>query len=84
MIHGEGVTSYLTILSQVKDELAVISVTILDSDIVRISLKGYTEEWKPFIKGIIAKDKLSYWNRLSEDFIQEELQDKNLHPKKRA
>lgn len=45
MIQGEGVTSYLMRSSQVKDELVVIGVTILDSDMVRIALKGFTEEW---------------------------------------
>jgi len=58
MIKGESVTSYLTRLSQVKDELAAICVTISDVDMVRISLKGFIEEWKPFIKGIVAREKL--------------------------
>lgn len=55
MIQGDRVTSYLMRLSQVKDELATIGVTISDSNMVRISLKGFTEEWKPFIKGIISR-----------------------------
>ena len=83
MIQGEGVTSYLTRLSQVKDELVAISVTISDCDIVRIALKGFIEEWKPFIKGIVSREKLLDWNRLWDDFIQEELRDKDLRSKKR-
>jgi len=55
MMQG-GVTSYMTRLSQVKDELDTIGVTILDFDMVRIALKGFTEEYKPFIKGIIARE----------------------------
>ena len=39
-IKGESVTSYLTRLSQVKDELAAISVSTSDEDMVRIALKG--------------------------------------------
>jgi len=39
-------------------------------------------EWKPFIKGIVSRNKLRDWNRLWDDFIQEELRDKDLHPKK--
>ena len=58
MIKGEGMSSYLMRLSQVKDDLATVSVTISDGDMVRIALKGFTEEWKPFIKGIIAREKL--------------------------
>eukprot|EP00253_Pinus_taeda_P001608 PITA_01608 len=44
MINGEGVTSYLTRLSQVKDELVVVGVTISNGDMVRIALKGFIEE----------------------------------------
>ena len=51
---------------------------------MRIALKGFTPEWKPFIKGIVARDKLPHWNRLWDDFIQEELRDEDLHLKKRA
>jgi len=58
MIKGESVTLYMTRLYQVKDELATIDVTVLDGDMVRVALNGFTEEWKPFIKGIISKEKL--------------------------
>ena len=84
MIKGESVTSYLTRLYQVKDELAAIGVTISDGDMVRIALKGFTEEWKPFIKGIVAREKLPDWDRLSDDFIQEELRDEDLQLKQKA
>ena len=60
MIKGEGVTSYLTRLSQVRDELAAVGVKISHGDMVRIAFKGFTEEWKPFIKGIVAREKLLY------------------------
>jgi len=73
MIKGEGETSYLTRLSKVKYELATIGVTISDGDMLRIALKGFIKEWKPFIKGIVAKEKLLDWNRLWDNFIQEEL-----------
>ena len=56
MMQGEGVTSYLTRLSQVQDELTAIGVTIANFDMVRIALKGFTKEWKPFIKAIIARE----------------------------
>jgi len=58
MIQGEGVTSYLTRLSRVRDELDVFSLTISNSYMVRIDLKEFTKEWNPFIKGIIAREKL--------------------------
>ena len=58
MIQGERVTSYLTRLSHDQDDLAAIGETISNFEMVRISLKGFTPEWKSFIKGIIARDKL--------------------------
>jgi len=64
MIKGESMTSYLTRLSQVKDELATTSVSTSNGDMVRIALKWFTEDCNPFIKGIIAKEKLLDWDRL--------------------
>lgn len=51
---------------------------------LRISLKGLTKEWKPFIKCINTREKLPYYDRLWDDFIREELQDKDLHPKNKS
>jgi len=84
MIMGEGTNSYLTRISQVRDELIVVGVKVLDAYMGRIALKGFTEEWKPFIKGIVSREKLPDWNRLWDDFIQEDLRDKDLHPSKKV
>ena len=73
MIKGEGVTPYLTRLSQVIDELVVVGMTISDGDMVRIALKGFTKEWKPFIKRIVSREKFPDSNRLWDKFIQDEL-----------
>jgi len=73
MMKGEGETSYLTRSPQVEDEFAAISETILDFEMVCIPLKGFTPQWKLFIKGIILREKLQYWNRLWDDFTKEEL-----------
>ena len=58
MIKGESMTLYLMRWSRDKDEFVTIGVTISNGDMVRIALKGFTEEWKPFIKGIVAREKL--------------------------
>jgi hypothetical protein len=41
---GESVSSYLTQVSQVKDELAAVGEVISDSKLVRLALKGFTKE----------------------------------------
>jgi hypothetical protein len=46
----ESVSSYLTRVAQVKDELAVVGEVITDFDLVRIALNGFTKEWEVFVK----------------------------------
>lgn len=47
-------------------------------------MKWLIEEWNPFIKGIVAREKLPDWNRLWDDFIKEELPDEDLLKKKKT
>jgi hypothetical protein len=42
-------------------------------DLVRMTLKGFLEPWKSFIKGVVSCEKLPDWNCLWDEFIQEEL-----------
>jgi hypothetical protein len=41
---GESVSSYLTQVAQVKDELVAVGEVISDSKLVRLALKGFTKE----------------------------------------
>jgi hypothetical protein len=79
MTGSDTVTTYLTRIRQVRDELAAIGETVDDSELVRTTLKGFTKEWTPFIKGIVAREKLPDWSRLWDDFVQEELRDEELN-----
>ena len=58
MAKGEGATSFLTWVAQVKDELAAVGEVISDSELVRIALKGFTKEWKVFVKCVVARENL--------------------------
>ena len=75
MTKDESVISYLTRVAQVKDELAVVGKTVLDSELVRIALKGFTKKWEVFVKCIVGRGKLQDWSRLWDDFIQEEIRE---------
>ena len=75
MKNDEGVASYLTRVTQVKDELAIVGETIPDSKLVRIALKGFTKKWEVFVKCIVGKETLPSWSRLWDDFTQDEIQD---------
>jgi hypothetical protein len=49
MGNEESVSSYLTRVAQVKDELVAVGEVISDSELVRITLKGFTKEWEVFV-----------------------------------
>jgi hypothetical protein len=69
----ESVSSYLTRVAQVKDELTVVGEVISDSELVRIALNGFTKYWEVFVKCVVGHDNLPDWSRLWDDFTQEEI-----------
>ena len=71
MTKHESVTSYLTQVAQVKDELATVGETVSNSELVRIALKGFTKKWEDFVKCIVGRVKLPDWSILWDDFTRE-------------
>jgi hypothetical protein len=69
----ESVSSYLTRVAQVRDELAVVGEVISYSELVRIALNGFTKEWEFFVKCVVGREYLPNWSRLWDDFTQEEI-----------
>jgi hypothetical protein len=72
MTKAENVVTYLTRLTQVRDELGAVGEAIVDSDLVRTALNGVSKQWVVFVEGIVAREKLPGWERLWDDFVQEE------------
>ena len=72
---GESVSSYLTWVAQVKDELAAVGEVISDLELVRIALKGFTKEWEVFVKCVVGREHLLDWSRLWDDFTQEKIEE---------
>jgi hypothetical protein len=70
---GETVSSYLTWVAQVKDEMDAVREVISDSELVRITLKDFTKEWEVFMKCVVGRGNLPYWSKLWDDFTQEEI-----------
>jgi hypothetical protein len=62
----------------VKYKLVVVGEVISDLELVRISLKGFTKEWKVFVKCLVGPERLPYWSRLWDDFTQEEIREGSL------
>lgn len=45
-------TPYLTIIQNVRDQLAVVGKRLEDTELVRIALNGFTREWAMFVQRI--------------------------------
>jgi hypothetical protein len=72
MTKTENVVTYLTRLTQVRDELEAVEEAIADSELVRTALNGVFKQWVDFVEGIVARENLPKWERLWDDFVQEE------------
>ena len=44
---------------------------------MNVALNGIIKSWEPFVKGVCAQKKLPNWERLWDDYIQEEAWDES-------
>jgi hypothetical protein len=56
MTNSKKVTSYLTRIQQVRAEL--VGNDVADTDLVRMTHTGFSEQWKLLIKGFVPREKL--------------------------
>ena len=73
MATGESVTTYLTRVSYVRDELVIAGETVDNAELIRVALNGFSKSWETFVQGIVARENMPSWERLWDDFVQEEL-----------
>jgi hypothetical protein len=45
-------------VAQVKDEMVVVEEVVMDSELVRIALNGFTKEWEVFVKCVVGCENL--------------------------
>jgi hypothetical protein len=46
---------------------------VVDPDsMVRTTLNNFTKPWGPFVRGIVAREVMPTWERMWDDFVQEE------------
>ena len=45
---------------------------VLDRELVRTTLNGVTNPWVVFVESVVAREHMPTWDRLWDDFIQEE------------
>ena len=64
MSKGEGMASYLTNITQVRDELAAVGEVIENAEMVRTTLNGMTHQCSVFVQTIIGRENMPKWDRL--------------------
>ena len=67
----ETMPSYLTRVSQVKEQLEVVDEKVDNAEIVMPTLNGLPRSWDSFIQGICARKNLVKFSRLWEECSQE-------------
>jgi hypothetical protein len=69
MSRYDNVTSYFMRITHVHDQLEAIGEKTNDTELMNVALNGLPKSWEPFFKGVIAKENLSDWQRLWDDYI---------------
>ena len=73
--------SYFSRVSQIKEQLESIGDMVEEVEVVMTTLNGLPREWDSFIRGICARRKLTKFNKLWEECVQEEGMLKNREDK---
>ena len=56
-----------------RDELAAVGETVDSAELIRVALNCFTKSWETFVWVIVARENMPSWERLWDDFVQEEL-----------
>ena len=73
MEKGESIPKYLKKFFHCKDELGSVGVTVDDEDLVSLALLGLPKSWHSYEDSVNGREKLSGWERLWSDLVQEEI-----------
>jgi hypothetical protein len=72
MLEDESVTSFLGRYTQIRDDLGVIGEAVYPNSMVKTTLNNFTKPWGPFVCVIFSREVMPTWERMWDDFIQEE------------
>jgi hypothetical protein len=73
MLKTNLVTSYLGRFTQIRDELAMVREIVDPNFMVRTYLNNFSKPLVSFVQGIVFKEVMPNWERLWDDFVQDEL-----------
>jgi hypothetical protein len=72
MLEDESVTSFLGQYTQIRDKLGAVGEVVDPYSMVRTTLNNFTKPWGRFVHGIVSREIMPTWERLWDDFVQEE------------
>jgi hypothetical protein len=72
MLDSESVSSLLGRFTEIRDELAVVGEIVDPGFMVRTALNSFSKPWGPLVRGIVAREVMPTWERLWDNFVQEE------------
>ena len=73
MLKDESVTSFLGRFTLIRDDLGAVGEVVEPNSLVRQALNSFTKPWGPFVRGIVAREVMPTWERMWDDFVQEEI-----------
>jgi hypothetical protein len=72
MPKDDTITTFFMNISEIRDQLSAIGETIIDRELVMITLNALPIHWEPFIQSINGREDLPQFDRLWEDCTHEE------------
>jgi hypothetical protein len=73
MLKDELVTSFLGNYTQIRVDIGVVEQVVDPNSFVRQAMNSFTKLWGPFVHGIVAREVMPTWERMWDEFIQEEI-----------
>ena len=73
MEKGNNIPKYLMKFFHCRDELGSVGIIVDDEDLVSLALLGLPKSWHSYEDSINGWEKLSGWERLWSDLVQEEI-----------
>jgi hypothetical protein len=73
MLKDDMVTSFLGRYTEIRDEIAVVGEVVNPNYLVRQAMNSFTKPWGPFVWGIVVREVMPTWERMWDDFFQEEI-----------
>ena len=53
--------------------MVAVGEVVDSAKLIRVALNGFSKSWESFVRGIVARENMPNWERLWDDFVQEEL-----------